>query len=219
MLLCLGLALFNCTSVDAREGYREIRRGKEFYSALEKNAYVIMLFVSEDTKNREMMDNIRQLKREFARSAKNDFFRAGGLQFYVINVAKNEFASIADRYRLVDLPAFVLFEYGIALREGNKNLVQTNGYLDSRQINRFINYYFKNDFEDAIRRKAELQEEARQERERAEAFEESRPSAYFSYGIGFPGYYPGYWGYPYQPYGYWNGYGPSFGFGVTVPIR
>jgi hypothetical protein len=189
---------------------KEIKREKEFYCSVKRADFATVLLYDKNSPDCAWQQKMMQVRQQFAQASASQFYKQAGMKFFAIDVSRNDLRNISRNYGINSFPAFLLFGQGAVVRNNNNQPVAKGGYLNAKGIKKFVDNELLADLEDVIREKNRREAE----------FWDRYPSAYFSYGFAFPGYADFYAApSPRQFYDYPYYYGPSVGFGVTVPIR
>ena len=176
------------------------RSDKKFYDRLMKRPLGVAMFYKEDKelkKDKEYRIKIDQLENMFSVIGRQGYYKEGGVQFIKANTKYDTIDELAQSFSIEELPAFLLFKNGVALKDAQGNHIMLTGWVTYEQVENFIRTHLKDDIEKNIKRRAE------QLRKRREIERLYRPYLYWRWG--YPGYDP-YW-YPYWRSGWYGGWG------------
>lgn len=172
-----------------------------------KDRYAVLMLYKEDKdtrKDKKMTEDLRYLKETFKAVSSDDFYKESDLSFLTSNVAKKELVDLPEKLGVKQLPAFVLFQDGKAIRGADGQKLILSGFVARDALQGFIDQNLKDELEDVIEEKAEIR---KRELEEARIRSYYAPQVYFGLGYGYP---YGYYGYPYGYYGGW-GWGGRWG--------
>lgn len=189
---------------------KEIKREKDFYNNLKNSDFAAVMLYMQDKQDPAWHTSMCKLRQQFAKTSASEFYKQAGLKFFAVDVSKCDNTHIESDFGIQAVPTFLLFRQGAVIRNKDGQPVTQEGFVGVQTLKKFVDNKLQRAMENNMREKARRQAE----------FWDRYPSSYFSYGFAFPGYAdfcaaPSprmYYNYPYY-------YGPSFGFGVTVPIR
>ncbi|MDR3550235.1 MAG: hypothetical protein P4L31_02390 [Candidatus Babeliales bacterium] len=186
----------------------DIKNENDFYKKIQRSPFTVAMFYKDDKANRAWHNNLAVQKRNFKKLSREGFYRNGDVQFLEADITRKHLAHIKTDFRITDVPAMLLFNYGKVVRNADNEpalLVDKNlSFLRPDSMRKFINSYLREDIEDYIEQNTERKVEDRILRDY---------SGYITYGAGvqpWPYYAPYYGGYG----GYYGG--PGVGFGVSV---
>lgn len=206
----------------ARDNYREIHNEKEFFRRLDRSPFSAVLFINEARNDKEMLRKMRSLKREFENVSKSRFYAEGDLQFSSVDLDRRKLESLDREFKVQEIPTILLFKYSVPIKDEDGNVIVLSGFSQEEDIKAFIDENLRDDIEEGMQRRAQIKEDAREQRI---ADREAYGGGYVSFGVGFQGSGYGYGYYPYYSpfynYGYYGypDYYPSVNFGLTVPLR
>lgn len=187
---------------------KDIRNENEFYKKIQHSPFTVAMFYKDNKADRIWHNNLALQRRNFKTLSREGFYRNGDVQFFQVDIAKKHLTNIKTDFRVTNVPAVILFNYGKVVRDANNEpaiLVDKKfPFLRPDTMKKFINSYLRENIEDYIEQNTERKVEDRILRDY---------SGYITYGAGFqtwPYYAPYYGGYG----GYYGG--PGVGFGVSV---
>jgi hypothetical protein len=196
VLILLSLILNPCLEAKVYGA----RSDKKFYDLLMKRSLGVALFYKTDKelkKDKAYKIKIDQLDNMFSVIGRQGYYQEGGVQFIKANTKYDTIDELAQSFAIKELPAFLLFKNGIALKDAQGNYIMLTGWVPYEQLESFIRTNFKDDIEKNIKHRAE---ELRRRRELERLY---RPYVYW--GWGDP------WYYPYWRSGWYGGWGWRYG--------
>lgn len=183
VVFCAGILVYGLSLVTAWAKEIPVKSDRRLQDLIIKNQYAVLMIYQEDQetkKDKNMREQLRQLREMFKAVSSDTFYKEADLAFLTANVASKELDYLPRRYQIKTLPAFVIFKNSKSAEVAAGQPLVLSGFVDRGQLQDFIDENLKAELEDVLKEKAEAR---KAELEEARIRSYYAPSVYFVFGF------------------------------------